>query len=706
MTSKSILAITLNKYKSLIEMAPKVPARDKESLSLVYTPGVAQACKVIKNKPEEVYNLTNKGNSIIILTDGTLDPSGDAKNYHWLPYLETLAVFYKQIVNIDAYPLILDRDQTKSVDSVYEVLDNLTPGFAGYELYGFEKSREEELAGLSQKNNLGLLLLVPTVKAQIQQVVGTKLGEDIVKVYTLAAALLRAALDCQAYTTLTSEIVTKYVQAVAKHTELLEKDNYYEIAKQAVFEAATLLSAEGLNTNKSVTPDSIRQKLDRYYIEGPQSWLRHSAYDYLDERHNYNENAVELHRVHIGVTNVRPKLAFKDIASFKHLFDQKNLEQARDYILKDPARNAYEASLKNNVCAIITNGTAILGLGDIGPEAGHPVMEGKSVLFKQLAGVDVVPFSIKEKDADKAVSLISRFGHTFAAINLEDIKAPSCFTIETDLQKNLDIPIFHDDQHGTAVVALAALLNSLKLSKRKIEDIKLVINGGGAAGLAITELFMEAGVRKIVICDTKGAIYEGRPANMNEEKDKLAKLTNRDKEQGKLEDVVKGADVFLGVSAGGVLTKEMVKTMKENPIIFAFANPEPEIMPDEAKAAGAFIVATGRSDFANQVNNSLVFPGIFRGAIDIRATKITMRMKLAAARAIANLIKDEELKPDYIVPGALDYKVPLCVALEVVKTGTQDGEALRKIDLELYKENFKYFVLHGGFNPAKDYSQH
>lgn len=602
MESKNVLALALNKYHSLIEMAPKVPAKDKESLSLVYTPGVAQACNCIKDKPEEVYNLTNKGNSIIIITDGTADPSGDAKNYQWLPYLETLAVYYKQVCNIDAYPLLLDRSQTESIESVYEVLENLTPGFAGYELYGFEKSRGDQLAELSKKNKLGLFLLTPSVKAQLQEALKNEIGDDLVKSNGLAAALIRAALDTHSFSTISEDFVNKYAKAVAQHKELLQKDNYYEIIKQAVHIAATLLESEGLVQKKSMNADRVREKLDSYYIEGAQSWLKHSAYDYLDERHNYKDNAVELHRVHTGVTNIRPKLAFRDIASFKHLFKKENLEEVRDFILKDPPLRAYEASLKNNVCAIITNGTAILGLGDIGPEAGHPVMEGKSVLFKQLAGVDVVPFSIREKDADKAVSIISRFGHTFAAINLEDIKAPSCFTIENELQKKLDIPVFHDDQHGTAVVALAALLNSLRLSKRKIEDIKLVINGGGAAGLAITELLIEAGVKKIVICDTKGALYEGRKENMNEEKNKLAKITNRDKEQGSLKDIVKGSDVFLGVSAGGVLTKEMVKTMNEKPIVFAFANPEPEIMPEDAKEAGAFIVATGRSDFANQVS--------------------------------------------------------------------------------------------------------
>lgn len=685
-------------------MAPKVPAKDKESLSLVYTPGVAEACNTIKDKPEEVYNLTNKANSILIITDGSESASGDAKNYQHLPALEVRAVFYKQLFNIDAYPLLLNRDLTKTPEDFFEVLYNITPGFAGFELFNVEKSREEKILALNQNQPLKTLLLPSSVRAQVDEAAGKALNQDIVKTNTLAGALVRAALDSGAYSAITGDVITKYVESVLKNKELLEKDNYYEIALAAVEEAAKALS--GLSTNKEANPQQIRTKLDQFYVEGPHSWLHHSKFDYLDEKHGYKENAVELHRVHIGVTNLKTKLDFKDISFFKHLFAKENLQQVSDFILEDVVKRPYEVTMKNNMCAIITNGTAILGLGDIGPEAGMPVMEGKSVLFKQLAGVDVIPLSIREKDADKAIRVIERFGHTFAAINLEDIKAPACFKIENGLQERLDIPVFHDDQHGTAVVTLAALLNALKIAKKKPEDIKLVINGGGAAGLAITELLLEGGVKSIVICDTKGAIYEGRPENMNEEKNKLAKITNRHQEKGKLEDVLKGADAFLGVSVGGVLSKEMVKSMKENPIIIALANPEPEILPDEAREAGASVIATGRSDFPNQVNNSLVFPGIFRGAIDIRASKISTGMKMSAAHAICSLVKDEELNPEFIIPAALDFKVPLVVSTSVVETGMKEKVALKEIDMKLYRESFKYFILHGEFNPSKKTGKH
>jgi malate dehydrogenase (oxaloacetate-decarboxylating) len=677
-------------------MAPKVPARDKESLSLVYTPGVAEACTVIKNKPEEVYNLTNKANSILIITDGSESASGDGKNYQYLPALEVRATFYKQLFNIDAYPLLLNRDLTKTPEEFFEVLYNLTPGFAGFELFHVEKSREEKILALDQSQPLKTLLIPSSVRAQIDEAVG---NQDIVKTNTLAGALVRAALDNRAFTAIPGDVIKTYAQSVLKHKEVLAKENYYEIALQAVEEAAKALS--GLATLKEVTPEESRNKLDQFLVEGPHSWLHHSKFDYLDEKHNYKDNAVELHRVHIGVTNLKPKLDFKDISFFRHLFGKENSQEVSNFILEDVKKRPYQVTMKNNMCAIITNGTAILGLGDIGPEAGMPVMEGKSVLFKQLAGVDVIPMSIREKNPEKAVSIIERFGHTFAAINLEDIKAPECFKIEGGLQERLDIPVFHDDQHGTAVVTLAALLNALKVIKKKPEDVKLVMNGGGAAGLAITELLLEGGIKNIVICDTKGAIYEGRPENMNEEKNKLAKITNRNQEKGKLEDIVKGADVFVGVSVGGVLKKEMVKSMKENPVIIALANPEPEILPEEAQEAGAAVIATGRSDFPNQVNNSLVFPGIFRGAIDIRASKITTGMKMAAVHAICGLIKEEELKADFIIPGALDFKVPLGVASAVVETGMKEGVALREIDMKLYKENFKYFTLHGEFNSTK-----
>lgn len=335
---------------------------------------------------------------------------------------------------------------------------------------------------------------------------------------------------------------------------------------------------------------------------------------------------------------------------------------------------SYEFTRRWNIVAVVTDGTAVLGLGDIGPEAGMPVMEGKCVLFKTFGDVDAFPLCIRSKNVDDIVNTVRLLAGSFGGVNLEDISAPRCFEIERRLKEECDIPIFHDDQHGTAVVTLAAMLNALKLAKKDINNITVVVNGSGAAGIAVTKLLMSMGLKNVILCDTKGAIYEGRE-NLNKEKEEMAKISNLDKKKGLLKDVIVGADVFIGLSAPGMLTGEMVKTMAVDPIIFAMANPTPEIMPDEAKAAGAKIVGTGRSDFANQINNVLAFPGIFRGALDVRASDINDEMKIAAAKAIASLIPEEELTPDYIIPAPFDQRVVSIVAKEVAEAARRTGVA-------------------------------
>lgn len=335
---------------------------------------------------------------------------------------------------------------------------------------------------------------------------------------------------------------------------------------------------------------------------------------------------------------------------------------------------SYEYTRRWNMVAVITDGTAVLGLGDIGPEAGMPVMEGKCVLFKTFGDVDAFPLCIKSKDVDEIVNTIKLISGSFGGINLEDISAPRCFEIERRLKEVCDIPIFHDDQHGTAVVTLAAMINALKIVKKDIQDISVVVNGSGAAGIAITRLLMSMGLKKVILCDRKGAIYEGRE-DLNEEKLLMAKISNLEKKKGTLQDVIVGADVFIGVSAPGMVTKDMVKSMAKDPIIFAMSNPVPEIMPDEAIEAGAKVVGTGRSDFANQINNVLAFPGIFRGALDVRARDINDEMKIAAAKAIASLVSDEELNPEYILPAAFDPRVGQTVAAAVAEAARKTGVA-------------------------------
>lgn len=342
-------------------------------------------------------------------------------------------------------------------------------------------------------------------------------------------------------------------------------------------------------------------------------------------------------------------------------------------IQKD-VNKSYELTRRSNLVAVVTDGTAVLGLGDIGPEAGMPVMEGKCALFKAFGDVDAVPICVRSKEVDDIVKTVSLIAGSFGGINLEDISAPRCFEIEEKLKETCDIPIFHDDQHGTAVVTLAALLNALKLTGKKMEEIKVVTSGAGAAGIAIIKLLIAMGLKNVILCDRKGAIYEGREG-LNKEKEEMAKITNRNHEAGTLEEVLKGADVFIGVSAPGCVTQDMVRSMNENPILFPMANPTPEIMPDLAKEAGAAVVGTGRSDFPNQINNVLAFPGIFRGALDVRASEINDAMKIAAAKAIASFVTDDLLSADYIIPSALDKNVATAVAEAVAKVAKETGVA-------------------------------
>lgn len=346
----------------------------------------------------------------------------------------------------------------------------------------------------------------------------------------------------------------------------------------------------------------------------------------------------------------------------------------------------YEYTIKSNYIAVVTDGTAVLGLGDIGPEASLPVMEGKCILFKAFGGVDAVPLCLNTKDSDEIINIITKLAPAFGGFNLEDISAPRCFEIERKLKQNLDIPIFHDDQHGTAVVVLAGLTNALKIVKKEFSTVSVVINGSGAAGMSISRLLKASGVKHIVLCDTKGAIYKGRKEGMNHEKDLIAQETNETSEKGLLQDVIVGKDIFIGVSAPDSVTREMIKSMNRDAIVLAMSNPIPEIYPDDAKAAGARVIGTGRSDFPNQVNNVLAFPGIFRGALDVRAKDINDEMKIAAAKAIAEMVPESELREDYILPKCFDKGVGPKVAAAVAEAAMKSGVARLNTT---YEDEFK-----------------
>ena len=400
------------------------------------------------------------------------------------------------------------------------------------------------------------------------------------------------------------------------------------------------------------------------------------------------DDALEMHRENQGKLEITPNVKVTNKQQLSLAYSPGVAEPCKE-IHEDP-RKVYEYTIKGNTVAVVTDGTAVLGLGNIGAEASIPVMEGKAALFKSFAGINGVPIALDTTDTQEIIKTVKLIQPNYGGINLEDISAPRCFEIEETLKKETNIPIFHDDQHGTAIVTMAGLINALKIVDKELTDIKVVLNGAGAAGIAIVKLLHAYGVNNMIMCDSKGAIYSGRNIGMNDTKTYVAKWTNKGKVEGSLEEVIKDADVFIGVSVADILTQDMVKTMADDPIIFAMANPNPEINPNEAKQAGAKVVGTGRSDFPNQINNVLAFPGIFRGALDVEATHINEDMKKAAVEAIVHLIDENELHPDYCIPGPFDKRVAPSVAKNVAKAAMESGVARIKIDTqEIFDKTMK-----------------
>lgn len=400
------------------------------------------------------------------------------------------------------------------------------------------------------------------------------------------------------------------------------------------------------------------------------------------------DDALEMHRENQGKLEITPNVKVTNKQQLSLAYSPGVAEPCKE-IHEDP-RKVYEYTIKGNTVAVVTDGTAVLGLGNIGAEASIPVMEGKAALFKSFADINGVSIALDTTDTQEIIKTVKLIQPNYGGINLEDISAPRCFEIEETLKKETNIPIFHDDQHGTAIVTMAGLINALKIVNKELTDIKVVLNGAGAAGIAIVKLLHAYGVNNMIMCDSKGAIYSGRNLGMNDTKTYVAKWTNKDKVEGSLEEVIKDADVFIGVSVADILTQNMVKTMADDPIIFAMANPNPEINPNEAKQAGAKVVGTGRSDFPNQINNVLAFPGIFRGALDVEATHINEHMKKAAVEAIVHLIDENELHPDYCIPGPFDKRVAPSVAKNVANAAMESGVARIKIDTqEIFDKTMK-----------------
>lgn len=400
------------------------------------------------------------------------------------------------------------------------------------------------------------------------------------------------------------------------------------------------------------------------------------------------DDALEMHRENQGKLEITPNVKVTNKQQLSLAYSPGVAEPCKE--IHEDSRKVYEYTIKGNTVAVVTDGTAVLGLGNIGAEASIPVMEGKAALFKSFAGINGVPIALDTTDTQEIIKTVKLIAPNYGGINLEDISAPRCFEIEETLKKETNIPIFHDDQHGTAIVTMAGLINALKIVDKELTNIKVVLNGAGAAGIAIVKLLHAYGVNNMIMCDSKGAIYSGRNFGMNDTKTYVAKWTNKDKVEGSLEEVIKDADVFLGVSVADILTQDMVKTMADEPIIFAMANPNPEINPNEAKQAGAKVVGTGRSDFPNQINNVLAFPGLFRGALDVEATHINEDMKKAAVEAIVHLIDENELHPDYCIPGPFDKRVAPSVAKNVAKAAMESGVARIKIDTqEIFDKTMK-----------------
>ncbi|WP_078409876.1 NAD(P)-dependent malic enzyme [Priestia abyssalis] len=397
------------------------------------------------------------------------------------------------------------------------------------------------------------------------------------------------------------------------------------------------------------------------------------------------EESLKMHKEKRGKLGVHSKVPVQDAKDLSLAYSPGVAEPC--LVIHEDESKVYDYTMKGNLVAVVSDGTAVLGLGNIGPRAAMPVMEGKALLFKSFADVDSFPICLDTTDPDKIVEVVQLLEPTFGGVNLEDIAAPQCFEIEDRLRKSCKIPIFHDDQHGTAIVTAAGLINALKLANKKIEDIRVVVNGAGAAGVAIVKLLLHMSVKDVILCDTKGIIYEGRPVGMNPFKEEMARITNDEDKKGTVADALMGADVFVGVSAAGAVTQEMVRSMNQDPIIFAMANPIPEIMPEEAKEAGALVVGTGRSDFPNQVNNVLAFPGIFRGALDVRAKEINEKMKLAAVYAITELISEEDLHAEYVIPNPFDRRVAAYVAAAVANAAMETGVSQQNVNTEEIKDS-------------------
>jgi malate dehydrogenase (oxaloacetate-decarboxylating) len=676
------------KYNGLFEVNTKVPIRDSYSLSLVYTPGVGRSCTEIHKDSEKSYEYTNRANSAAIITDCSNYPD-NFNQVCAIPELEAKVLYYKEFAGIDAYPIIV---KTKDINKIAEIIENLMPNFSGYDFTGFSAERSILLEKKLNNCLKAPALFSHSIPDILNSIDKAQLSQFIMP-EVLLPAIMRGAIDVRAFN-ITKEMISSVYDALTlavKENLICKSKNFNLSAMPKVALYAAKIAIENNNTSLKITPEEVETKFIDFLLEGKNSLFNYPLPDYLSKNHTLEENSIELHRKSKGVIEINSKASIKNYQDYQFFISNDSIKAVSKEIELN-CKKAMDLTVKGNLIAIVSDGSAVLGFGNIGADAALPVMEGKSALFKTLGGVDAVPICLKTQDSDQLIDIISNISPIFGGINLEDISSPSCFKVEQTLINTLDIPVFHDDQHGTAVVVLAGFLNALKLTGKSIENVKVVVNGAGAGAISVSELILQSGVKNLILCDTKGAIYQGRQEGMNPFKEAISHKTNPNKEKGKLADVIKGSDFFIGLSVANIVTQEMVKAMANKPVVFALANPTPEIMPDLAKEAGAFIVATGRSDFKNQINNSLAFPGIFRGALDVRAIRINNEMKVAASNAIANLINENQLNTDCIIPHALDLAVPPSVAKAVAEAAIKTNVAKNIIDPEdIYERTKNYF---------------
>lgn len=647
----------------------KVQVKDNLSLSLVYTPGVGSSCMEIKDNVAASYELTNRRNSIAVICVNNEMPESV------IPLVEAVAIDYKLFGDVDAYPFAVKADTPTKLASV---LKNLAPTYNGFDLSLVDSrwlSELDSLLDLSATN----ILISKKIKSDILKIaqdtgLSTRLLEE-----SIVPAVIRGIIDSEQYCMPEEKFLFNIMKSIARGIPGKDRDVDYSALSELSDAVCGSFGKE----------NSFPRLADRSFLGASVNF----GEDFYNND-NVSQRSLDLHRSKRGVVSTALKFNARDNRTVMSVLSAENIARVVHDIEKN-IEKAYELTPKGNLAAVISDGTAVLGFGDIGPEAGMPVMEGKCVLLKALAGVDAMPICLATKEPKQIIEVVSSIAPVLGGLNLEDISAPRCFEVENGLKSILDIPVFHDDQHGTAIVVLAGILNSLKLCGKTLETAKIVISGAGAAALSVANILLDCGAKNIILSDIVGTVYAERTELMDVYKLEMAKRTNPENIRGTLSDAIKGADVFIGLSAAGVLKPEMIKLMANKPIVLALANPVPEIMPDVALQAGAFVVATGRSDFENQINNSLAFPGIFRGALDTRAREINMPMKIAAAHAIARLVPEDKLSPKYVIPNALDLRVPPAVAGAAAEAAVKTGAARVNIAPELITNRLKNYLYDG-----------